>query len=361
MNILVVSTVRYRANGISNVIRNLFSNDFYLNEKVSFVFPTDNDPSMINELKLRGYKIYEYPRYEKNRLSYLIFLYKLIKKNSIDIIHVHGNSHALVIELIAALMGGCKNRICHSHNTTCNSILFNKLLSPIFNLLCTNGFACGVDAGKWMFGNKKFQVINNGINIEKFKFSKVDRRQIRDKYSITEDYIVLGNVGNLNAQKNQIYILDILASLNSKGKYKLMLIGEGEKKEEILCKAKELNLTDNVIFVGVTDKVSSFLAAIDIIIMPSLYEGLPLSLIEEQANGLPCIVSNVITKEVNLTEMVYFSSLNDVEEWVNKIDGLDFTNSRTTLSEHACKRISDSGYDIVQEASKLKKYYDSLV
>lgn len=364
MNILVISTVRYRFNGIANVIRNLYLDDVFKGDDISFLFPADNDATMIAELGEKGFRTYEFPRYEKGAISYFRYVRNLVNTNNIDIVHIHGNSHALLIELIASLAGRCKIRICHSHNTTCNNVLMHKLLEPIFNILCTDRFACGEDAGRWMYGNKQFQIINNGINTEKFRFNEENRTHIRKQYGITDDEIVIGHVGNLNTQKNQTFLLDIMSKLNNIEKYKLMLVGEGEKRAELERKTLRLGLNHHVIFVGATQEVPAYLSAMDAIVMPSLYEGLPLSLVEEQANGLTCFVSNNITREVNISGNLHFVyDTTDTEFWVKAVSNFHIHNNRNRamISDLAINAIKVSGYDIESEVTKLHDYYSDRV
>ena len=361
MNILVISTVRYRSNGISNVIRNIYLNDTFKEDDISFLFPGDNDAAMVEELEQKGFKVYQFPRYEQGTLAYFRYVKKLVKKYNIELVHVHGNSHALIVELLASKMGGCKIRICHSHNTTCNNTVMHKVLAPFFNILCTERLACGEAAGRWMYGNKPFQIINNGINTEKFRFNEEDRIRIRKQYGITDNEIVIGHVGNLNIQKNQTVLLDVMSKLNNIEKFKLLLVGEGQKRAELEEKTLRLGLNNRVIFVGATEEVPAYLSAMDVIAMPSLYEGLPLSLIEEQANGLTCIVSDNITREVNKTGLIKFASLDDLSMWTNELECVQLDSDRTTTSRKAITRIIEAGYCIENEAAKTRAIYEKAI
>lgn len=361
MNILVISTVRYRSNGISNVIRNIYLNDAFKEDDISFLFPADNDASMIEELEQKGFKVYQFPRYEQGNLPYFRYVKKLVQTNNIEIVHIHGNSHALLVELLASMAGGCKVRICHSHNTTCNNVVMHKVLAPFFNVLCTERLACGEAAGRWMYGNKQFQIINNGINTEKFRFNGEDRIRIRKQYGITDNEIVVGHVGNLNAQKNQTFLLDAICKLKYIEKFKLMLVGEGAKRVELEKKTLNLGLNNRVIFVGATQEVPAYLSAMDVITMPSLYEGLPLSLIEEQANGLTCVVSDNITREVDKTGLIKFAPLDDLSMWIKELECVQLDSDRTTSSKMAITRIKEAGYSIDNEAAKTRAIYEKTI
>ena len=168
-----------------------------------------------------------------------------------------------------------------------------------------------------MFGkDKKYIQINNGINSEYFKFDLIKRKNVRKKLNISENEILLGYVGRLTAVKNPNFMLKILKEINNKNNnYKLILVGDGELKEELIAKGKELKIENKVIFYGNSKNVSELLQAIDIFIMPSLHEGFPISLVEAQATGLKCIVSENVTKKVNITGLVKFISLKENEQY----------------------------------------------
>ena len=342
------------------MIKNLYKNEVFRHEKITFVFPADNDASMISELKEYGYSIHEFPRYERGTASYFLDLMRFIRMNRFDIVHIHGNSHALIVELLAALVGGCNIRICHSHNTTCNNKIIHWALGLLFNCLCTDRFACGEDAGKWMYGKKRFRIVHNCIDTERFLFNPEERMKIRKEYGIDEKELVLGHVGNFNEQKNQIMLLKIVHEILKTTNCKCMLIGEGETRKRLEEKCKELKIENTVIFCGVTSAVESYLSAMDIIVMPSIYEGLPLSLIEEQANGLKCVVSSTITKEVDKTgNVVFIVDPNDISMWKSTIIENATYNNRSDISLNAIQNIIESGYDIKTEVSNIYSYYIS--
>lgn len=356
MNILVISTVRFRSNGISNVIKNLYATNIFRGQKVVLLIPEDADNTMLSCVD-KDFIIYQFNRTPRNILKYILYILSIIKKEKIEILHIHGNSHLLSIELLAGLIGQCKIRAVHSHNTTCNHILLHKLLTPIFKMLCTDSFACGQEAGKWMFGNSPFIVINNGINASNYSFNKDKRDYYRNKYNIN-DSIVLGHVGNLNEQKNQLYLIDILNCLDDR--FKLILVGEGPLEAEIKNKIKTHNLDSRIILMGISKDVGGLLSAMDIIVMPSLYEGLPLSLIEEQANGLPCVVSDTITNEVNLTNLVSFLSLQSSPKlWAKKIESTSVIANRASISNESIELIIDKDYDVETISLKLMHYYEA--
>lgn len=359
IKVLMINTVPMEKNGISNVICNLIANT---KDEVIYDCVTINKPDQYyyELLENKGCKIYVLSSRDSFPLKYIISLARLVKKGGYDCVHVHGNSHILAIDLFAAWLGGCKCRIAHSHNTTCRYLRLNKILNLPFNMLCTNNLACGSDAGRWLFGNRKFEIVRNGINTKRFIFDGNNRKKIRESLNIKDDEIVIGHVGEFNDAKNQIFILEILKKCNEK--VKAILIGSGNNLASIKKKSMEVGLENRIYFPGAVFNVHEYLSAFDVVVMPSIYEGLPLTLVEEQANGLDCIVSDNITKEVNLTNNVSFLSLrDDVNAWRQEIISNKMQSDRTSKSIQAISTICANGYDIELEASKLVDYYKMVV
>lgn len=312
--------------------------------------------SISKEIENNGDRVILLER-RKNILRYLFQLIKLMKKDNYDIIHVHGSSSLLAIELLAAKICGIKVRIAHSHNTTCNYRILNIVLKYIFNYLTTCRLACGRDAGKWLFGNKDFKVLKNGIEADDFKYNKEIRDKIRINLNL-EGKKVIGHVGAFNEQKNQSFLIDILKELLIIDKnYRLVFIGDGEKREEIERKALIAGIKDKVIFLGRRTDISDLLQAMDLMVLPSKYEGLPVVAIEWQASGLPIVVSDKVTSEIALTNLVTFKSLNDgASEWAITIDSLIKYERVSKIDV-----IREVGYDIKKNSDALVNLYNKLI
>ena len=360
MKILIINTTSFAKDGITNVIMNYYhemdKTKLHI-DAVSIKKPLDEFQKAFHS---NGGNIYTINREIKHPFQYINELKKIIKTNKYDIVHAHGNSSTLVLEMLAAKLAGCKIRIAHCHNTKCNSLFIHKVFNPLFKMLYTHGFACGEAAGKWLFGKDDFTVLNNAISCEKFAYQKTYREQIRKEYHIDNEEIVIGHVGYFQPVKNQTFIIDIIAELDPK--YKALLIGEGPLKQNIQEKVGALGLSDRVIFVGNTNKVSEHLSACDLVVMPSLFEGLPLSLMEQQASGLQCIVSDTITKEVDKTGNFAFVSLDlGAKAWAEKINHLDLSIDRNIVSQKAMVDITASGYSIENESLKLEAFYTNLL
>lgn len=360
MKVLMISTVPVIKNGITNVILNLISNTKDPSISYGILAINHLDDYYRSVFRDLNVEVHEVSRTKSNILSNINRIVKIIRENQYDVCHIHGNSHTIAIELFAAWKAGCKVRIAHSHNTTCKEKALNWLLTPVFHWFYTDAMACGRDAGKWMFGKKPFVVLNNGVDVSKFQFNRENRDRVRDALGIGGDSVLLTNVGALNAQKNQAFLLGCVKELNQKQnrKYVLLLIGEGRLFDDLKQRAKEMDLGESVIFLGGTNAVHEYLSASDAIVMPSIYEGLPLALIEEQANGLKCFVSDVITREANLTGLVtYLDIANGVSGWVEAVERMSVHPDRTRDSAEAIAKLIDGGYSIEDEAKKLVKIY----
>ena len=357
IKVLLINTVETDRNGITgvlfNYLRNINSNE------IQFDLLSINTPnqSYICEVNNKGGNVYVIPRMD-GAIKYLVELVSLIKRYHYEIVHIHGNSHSVILELIAAWIAGCKIRIVHSHNTTCSFPLIHRILTPVFNMLYTHGVACGKEAGEWMFGGKPFTVFNNGVNTEVFAFKQRTRDLYRKELGIQEDKKLVGHVGLFNEQKNHSFIIKVFKEIYlNDNRYRLLLIGDGELRPTITELVDELGLNNVVYFTGSISNVSDYLNAIDVILMPSLYEGLPLALVEQQANGLKCIVSDAIPKEVDKTGSIIFLSLNNsAVMWANMV--LKFkVDSRNDISKKNIEIIKEAGYCIQSEAKRLEDFY----
>lgn len=303
------------------------------------------------------------PKRGGNPLKYFLFLYKNINSENTDVLHVHGNSATLAIELLIAKIKGIKIKIAHSHNTTCDKKIAHFFLKPILNLLCDYPVACCEEAGKWMFGdNNNFLVIPNGNDFDKFKFNYERRCNIRKKHCL-DDKIVIGHVGNFNYQKNHQFIIDVLRLLKDKyqSKYHIVLIGDGPEKENFENEISKYNLEENITILGKLNPqdVACWLNCFDLMILPSRFEGFPNVLIEWQINGLPCIVSDRITKDVNITKKVFFLPIDPGSPrlWVNQIVNTELLNDRTKLENELRSILMESNLDIAENVRFLGKRY----
>ena len=360
--ILIISTVNITYNGIINHILSYMDamdkNDIEI-DLLSTSKEDNVDLKLKNKINNIFNHIYYFPYRKKHPFKYYKNLKKLIKENKYDLVHAHGNSNTLGIDLKAAKKAGCMVRIAHCHNTKSNYNFINKLLKNTFLKSYNVGFACGSDAGKWLFKDKPFTVIPNGKIIEKYLFNNDLRDKYRKELNIDNDDIVISHIGTINNIKNQLFLIDIFKDLiKINPHYKLFLMGP--KNEEyfnlVLNEIKNNNLDNNIFYLGTKDNVYEYLNAFDIMVLPSLYEGLPIVLIEWQINGLPILISDNVTKEACINNNCKYLSL-DKELWIKEI--LNINKER--LNEDFVTKFSNAGYDIKTNAAKLKKKYIELI
>lgn len=363
MKILIINTVPTGRNGITNVIFNYLK--FTSTSDIIFDYVSINNPdhAYYDIFKKKRGQIYVLERTGKKIFSYIKSLKHIIKENHYDAVHIHANSHTSVVELLAAKLGGCEYRFVHAHSTNCGNIVIHNILSPIFNTLCTGRLACSNMAGVFMFGDIPYKVINNGVDTEFFAFNSSIRLNVRQRLNLNQNEILIGHIGYFLELKNQKFLVGIFNELlKNDGKYKLMLIGDGPLRETVEKQVDDNGLRDNVYFTGNIDNVVDYINAMDLVVMPSLFEGLPLTLIEQQTNGLHCICADTITREVDKTGNLTFLSLADgAKKWAEVIENIPAHYDRETYSEKARQDIKIAGYSIQEEANKLIHYYKSTI
>ncbi len=354
IKVLMSSTTPVIKDGITGVMLNLYQNVDC--EKVHIDFVTINEPSsdIASKIVTKGSKYYYIPREMKHPFRY-IKKYAQVCKNY-DIVHVHGNSATMVLELLAAKMAGVKVRIAHSHNTYCVVKHIDKLCRPLFYYLCNVRVACGREAGEWLFRNRKFEILDNGIITNKYKYDTTSRNLIRQKLG-WENCYVIGHIGNFLEAKNHSFLINLFKKVSVDESMRLMLLGDGELSIKIKSMVEKYKLNDKVFFAGSVENVPDYLNAMDIFVMPSINEGFPLTLIEAQSNGLKCLASDCITKDVNLTGNVKFITLADMNDWVQAIQESFSSSNRKEASDDAVQKIIKQGYDISISASKLEQIY----
>lgn len=303
----------------------------------------------------------------------------LIKQKKYDVIHVNtGILWFQAINLFIAKLFHIKSRIAHSHNAIVDSdvtknkkmkkivkFIYHKFLRFIINRCATNFFACSDIAGIWLYGKKKWKksghIQKNGILVDDYKFDSNFRNEIRCYHSIPKNSIVLGLIASFNNQKNQRFLIEIFKEFKKieQNSY-LVLIGDGENKTNIENFVQE-NHIKNVIFVASTSSANKYYSAFDIFVMTSFFEGLPFVAIEAQCSGIPCILSDSITREVKFSKNIEFVSLEESPKiWCEKISKLLKENnnySRKQLSMKNAHIISSLGYDLNSSSKNIEVMY----
>lgn len=279
------------------------------------------------------------------------------------VVHLHSTSKNYMV-LKYAKKYGIPIRISHSHNIdfqTKNPIkkIIGNVLKPKLIKYSTDYFACSKIAGEWLFGSEivnsdKFKVIHNAVDYDRFKYDKDIRNEFRKKLGLSDNDILIGNVGRFTNQKNHSFLIDIFyecCQINQN--YKLLLVGTGVLENKIKEKTRLLGIEDNVIFAGFRVDVNNLMQAMDIFLFPSKYEGLGLVLIEAQCSGLPCFTTkNLVPEEVKINKNLEFIELNNnPKEWANQIINCDLSR------QDKKKELKEAGYFIDDIIIQLEEFY----
>lgn len=347
--------------GIEIYVMNLYKH--IDRKKIQFDFLIFSKENCFEEDALKyGAKIYKCE--ETNYFKQMNYVYHILKTHKYKIVHIHNCALKGLIRGI--LPTKVANReiyvISHSHNTGYEAKnVFDKLLRFFMKLFITYFsdalFACSNIAAESKYlklKNKEYYILKNGIEVNKYEYDENIRNRIRNNLKIKPSTILIGNVGRLENQKNQIFLINIFKRLIESG-YKniqLIIIGNGSLKQELKKEVINNKLQNNIIFLGERNNVNEYLMAMDIFAFPSIYEGLGISLIEAQASGLPCVVSEFIPTEAIVTNLVKRIEL-DVDKWENSFLSINMNKNR----EDFAKFVKSSGYDINSVSKELENFY----
>ena len=361
----VLDTMKQRS-GVTAVVMNYYRNIDRSDVTIDFLIYEDSEKEIVEEIESRGGKVYFMPKLTgKNIYKYIRYLNEFFDLHrEYTIIHSHFNQIDSIIFPIAKKYG---KRCCisHSHNTKYSEYPIRAFRNAIMCLPlkweADVWAACGIKAGEFLYGkhfmkSSKHLVVNNAIDIDRFRYDINIRTKKRRELKIENDFVI-GTVGSLKPQKNQSFLLDVFSGiLNCKTDFsiKLLIVGDGELRNELEEKAAKLNIADNVIFLGTRSDVAELMQAFDVFVLPSLYEGLPVVGVEAQAAGLPCVFSSSITKEVKVCNSKYLSLNRNATEWAKIILSYkDFDRQDCSLM------IINSGFSIKDEALRITDFYKS--
>ena len=337
--------------------------------QVQFDFIVQTDSTMVpkDEIESLGGRVFYVPPYS-NPVKYVNACRKLFQQIHPRIVHSHMNAVS-VFTLMAAKQAGVPVRIAHSHSTSNPNekakTLVKNVLRPFSKVYPTHLAACGDYSARWLFGDQtvdqgKVKIIRNAIELDRFAFDEEARTRLRKEIEASDDIRVIGQVGRFSAQKNQLFSLDVLAELVKKNpRVLLVFLGVGDDMDKVKAKAHDLGLSDHVRFLGMRSDVNEWYSAFDVLLFPSLYEGLPLTAVEAQVSGLPLVVSDKVPKEADLIpSLVRRISLDaGIESWVSAFDAHESDASgRVSHVQEIAKR----GYAIHLSAAELVHWYKKL-
>lgn len=347
--------------GVEEVVMNYYRN--INRDKIQFDFICDSDSIEIpyEEIESLGGRVILIPPYQKI-LSYHKKLKKILKENKYKIVHSHINTLS-IFPLFAAKCAKIPIRIAHNHSTTNKKEWIKNslklILKPMSKIFATDYFACTSHAGKWLFGKSEFYILNNAINLNKFKYDSDIRKKKRKEFGIDDDTVVIGHIGRFVEQKNHRYVVKIFNEYHKKHKNSiLLLVGQGPLVAEIKNIVLKLKLSDCVKFLGQRKDVNELYQVFDKLVFPSLYEGLGMVLVEAQATGLPCIASTEVPKDAEVTDLINFIDIDEssINKWTDCLN-----KDIKSIRESQTSKLTSCNYNIEKEAKKLEKYYINIL
>jgi glycosyltransferase involved in cell wall biosynthesis len=302
-----------------------------------------------------GGRIFRVPNLNPLSINYYRELNKFFKYHKYKVVHCHlGCMSAFPLRI--AKKYGVQIRIAHSHSKSQDMDwkypikLLSRYLIPRYT---THFFSCGEEAGKWVFRNRSFEIIKNAIDVEKFQYNIEEREEMRRKLQV-EDHVILGHVGRFSPAKNHAYLIDIFEAYSKKNPSAILwLIGEGNGKAAVQRTVKERGLEGKVTFWGSRTDVDCFYQSMDVFVFPSKYEGLPVTMVEAQTSGLPCIISDKVPKECIVTNLVQQVPLEGaLKMWENAID-----RAIKMKRQNTAEQIKEAGFDVSENVLKLQELY----
>ncbi len=369
LRVLVLDTVMDRG-GAETMMMNYLRH--FDRSKVTYDFLVNREyrAAYEDEIEALGGHIYRmcpmYPQYfARYKREFRAFL-----KQHPEYRIIHSNlEERSYFPLRVAAEQGVPVRIAHAHNRPVGfnlKSIFREYFRMRLPKYVTHMFACGTEAGDWLFGeNNRGRVIQqrNAIDTSAYRYDSAIAKQVREEFGVTDsNTFVLGHVGRFFPQKNHVFLIDIFAQVHKQHPNSVLwLVGGGELNDElknqIKAKVNEIGLTDAVKFLGVRSDVNRLMQGMDSFVLPSLYEGLPVTLIEAQASGLPCTISDRVPKQCDVTGKVQIIGLDDSpSQWAKKIWNQYSAYGKSERANGA-DIVTDAGFDIKANAEWLQKFY----
>lgn len=351
--------------GVQSLIWNYYK--YFDSKEIQFDFAVFNNEFNGFEKNFldRGSKIFYIPPKHENLRSHIAELDKVIKDGEYDIVHCHQDFLGF-ITMFLAWKNKVKVRIIHSHKANLSESIIGRIKRKVFTYLtcCFSNhlFACGIEAANWTYGKKKYKngsvyILNNAIELSEYRYNQEKREQLRLKIGLDMNKVI-GNVARFTYQKNHELLIDIFEELYAQdSSFRLLLVGDGEDYTKIKELVHTKKLDNEVLFVGNRSDIPDLLSVMDVFVLTSRFEGLPVTLVEAQSSGLFCVVSDVITTEINIKDRIEYlpldcdrsiwcSAINDAAEKERYNDEVDLINA---------------GFSIKDEAQRLCDYYKKTV
>lgn len=353
------------AGGMETMIMNYYRNIDRNKIQFDFLITAKEKCFYEDEIKKLGGKIYRVTARNTNILKNRKELKEFFRNNKYSVVEFHqGITYYYPLKM--AKKHGVKTRIIHNHGIDRKFLKKYRIYNELFakkriSNLATNYFSCSEEVNDQLFSNKilkkgNIEIVSNAINIEKYKYNKVIRKEIRQELKIAENTKIYGHIGTFTYPKNHKFLIDIFENISKKEKEsKLVLIGSGTLESDIKRKVEEKGLQEKVIFLGIRDDVEKVLSAIDCFLFPSIFEGIPLTLIEAQANGVPVIMSDTISKEVLINSNCNRISLDNKFEWIKM--SLEIKDESEIERINRNENVAQTKFNIKTQAKKLQEVY----
>lgn len=343
-------------NVLNKVDRNKYSIDLLLFQDVDKKFSED--------IK-KAHHVYRVNSVRYHPFKWFFDIIKFYSAHKYDIVHANECSAKTFLYCWPIIFHRTTKFIVHSHNGSDAGKCIHLFMRPIQQMFTAYRWSCSTEASKWMFGKKfmnKYNVVDikNGIDISKYKFSNSVRNDYRNRLKVDSDTVIVGSIARLENQKNHAFLLRIFKDYIDRNPNSLLLIaGEGSLKNKLVDETIQLGIKDRVKFLGNRNDIPNLLQAVDILLMPSLYEGMPFVGMEAQAAGLPIVASDTVDHDLNITGQVTFLKLTDaVSVWSNQLDvslSSGFDRDDSVLVESCFLK---SGYLLSYTISKIEQEYD---
>lgn len=353
--ILISPTLGLDLEGITSVIYNYTKAMDRSDLQISFLTYGDLKPAVRERFEALGEILFVSDR-KQSTLAYVKDYVALLKKHRFDVVHINGNSGTMVIEVLLAKLCGVKNVMVHAHSTRTSHPFVNAVMKAPMMFLADECIACSEASGQWLYGNHPYTLLNNAIDLSGFRYEDALRQHYREEFGIGDAYLI-GHIGHFTEPKNHFFLIDIFAAFHKlEPASKLLLISDGPRFQQVKEKVAALGLEDAVIFAGRRSDVAGIYSAMDLFMLPSCWEGLPLVLVEGQVNGLPLLVSDVVTRVAKCTDRVFYKPLEDgAESWALCMQELLKVPYDRQVDHRPV--IAEKGFDIQAEAAKLRKLY----
>lgn len=348
--------------GAETMVMNLYRTIDRTKIQFDFVIHTSSHQAYYPEIVEMGGEIYSFPAFNGINFAELQKMWNqfFVEHPEYKILHSHVRSYASLYIPIAKKYG--VKTIIHSHSTSNGSgiaSVVKRIMQYPLRHQADYLMACSNEAGRWLYGDKaglkdNYFFLPNAIDTEKYRYSEDVANKCREQFGLTDKFVI-GHVGRFHEAKNHMFLLEVFAEVATRRTdAMLLLVGDGDLRPSIVAKIKELQIEDCVILAGSRGDVAEIMSAMDVFVFPSLYEGLPVTVVEAQAAGLHCLISSCITEDVDISELVERLPINDTEAWVERILSMDVKRM------DVMPKIKQAGFDANDSACRLTEFYETI-